>query len=148
MILDTLDNWNKYVWRNDSFRVAFEYLQRLKPDIADGKHVVDGEAVFNLMQSYDTKPLEGREYEAHRDYADIQYLMSGQESILWAPKPKLTVTKPYTPDIEFYALIPDPTELVLAPGQFCVFFPQDAHVPCVFHTKPGKVRKAVMKVRL
>jgi YhcH/YjgK/YiaL family protein len=148
MILDLLSNWTQYEWPSPSFVKAFEFLAAMGPDLADGKHVIDGEDVFCLMQTYDTLPLEGHEFEAHRAYADIQYLMAGQESIYWAPTSHLTVTKPYTPDIEFYSLAPDPTELVLAPGQFCVLFPQDAHAPCILHAEPCTVRKAVIKVRL
>lgn len=148
MILDTLNNWDMYNWTSPSFKAAFEFLQGMDDSIADGKHVIDGENVFCMIQSFETTPLEGHEFEAHRDYADIQYIMSGQESIFWGPTPALTVTKPYKPDIEFYELIPAMTEMVLAAGQFCVLFPQDAHVPCVMHGQPAKVRKAVVKVRL
>lgn len=148
MILDTLNNWKRYNWGSSSFQRAFEYLQTLDTNLPDGKYVIDCENVFCMLQNYETTPLEGHEFEAHRDYVDIQYLVSGQESIFWAPTPQLTVTKPYKPDIEFYSLIPDPTELVLASGQFCVLYPQDAHAPCVMHKTPTKVRKAVVKVRL
>ncbi|MBI5094522.1 MAG: YhcH/YjgK/YiaL family protein [Candidatus Hydrogenedentes bacterium] len=148
MILDTLLNWTKYPWTGTRFPAAFEYLQHFDVKSPDGTYHIDGDNVFCMVQSYETTPLEGHEFEAHQDYADIQYLVSGQESIFWAPTPQLTVTKPYKPDIAFYSLIPAPTELVLAPGQFCVLFPQDAHVPCVMHTAPSTVRKAVIKVRL
>ena len=148
MILDTLNNWKKYNFESPSFQRAFEYLQTLDLNLPDGKYVIDGENVFCMLQNYETAPLEGHEFEAHRDYADIQYVISGLESIFWAPTPQLTITKPYKPDIEFYSLIPAPTELVLAPGQFCVLYPQDAHAPCIMHKTPAKVRKAVVKVKL
>ena len=148
MILDTLNNWDKYNWTSASFRLAFDFLANMGDSIADGKHIIDGDNVYCMVQSFETSPLEGHEFEAHRDYADIQYIMAGQESIFWGPTPELAVTKPYKPDIEFYALIPNMTEMVLAAGQFCVLFPQDAHVPCVMHGQPSKVRKAVVKVRL
>ena len=148
MILDTLDNWTKYAWDGTRFRAAFEYLERLDPAMPDGTYQIDGDSVYCMMQSYATTPLEGHEFESHRVYADVQYLVSGQESIFWAPTPELSVTKPYKPDIAFYSLVASPTELVLAPGQFCVLYPQDAHVPCVMHQKPSNVRKAVIKVRL
>ena len=78
----------------------------------------------------------------------IQYMLDGVESILWAPQPSLKVTKPYEPDIEFYALTPDPVDVILSAGRFCVLLPEDAHAPCIAHGTPGKVRKAVVKVRL
>ena len=148
MILDTLDWWKDYNWGNDRFRAAFEYLEKLDPETEDGTYPSDGEDVYCIIQSYETTSEEPRGFEAHRDYADIQYIIGGEESLLWAPAPGLTVVIPYTPDVEGYALIPDPTELVLTPGRFCALFPQDAHVPGVAHGDPCLVRKAVMKVRL
>ncbi len=149
MILDTLDNWKDYEWANERFVRAFAYLEALDPNLPDGKYAIEGDDVFCLMQTFETTPAEGHEFEAHRDFADIQYLVSGEESILWAPTPELTtVTKPYKPDIEFYGLTPGATDLVLTAGRFCVLFPQDAHAPCIAHGAPCTVRKAVVKVRV
>ena len=148
MFLDILENWRKYTWANERFNAGFEYLESLDPAVANGTYELQGKDLYCIIQSYDTTPAEGHEFEAHRDYADIQYLFEGQESILWAPLKGLTVTKPYVPDIEFYSLTPAPTDLVLSPDQFCVLMPQDAHAPCIAYKSPCKVRKAVLKVRL
>ena len=148
MILDTLANWKKYAWNLDRFRRGLEYIEGLTPDAPIGTHRIDDDDLYCMVQSYETTPVEGHEFEAHRDYADIQFMLDGEESILWAPRPSLTITKPYKPDIEFYALTPAPTDLVLSAGRFCVFLPDDAHAPCIAHGTPVKVRKAVVKVRL
>jgi len=148
MILDTLDRWNDYGWSSDRFRAAFEYLEKLDPETEDGTYPIDGEDVYCIIQSYETTSEDPRGFEAHRDYADIQYIISGEESLLWAPTPELTVVMPYTPDFEGFALVPNPTELVLTRGRFCSLFPQDAHAPGVAHGDPCSVRKAVVKVRL
>jgi len=148
MILDTLNNWKKYGWTVDRFRRGFEFLETLTADAPEGTVRIDDDDLYCMIQGYETTPVEGHEFEAHRHYADIQLVLSGEEAILWAPQPSLTVTKPYKPDIEFYTLTPSPTELVLAAGQFAVFLPQDAHAPCIAHGAPARVRKAVVKVRL
>lgn len=148
MIMDVLNNWGQYAWENERFDAAFEYLEGLDANIADGTYELDGRNLYCMIQSYETKPAEGQEFEAHREYADIQLLLKGRESILWAPREGLEVTKPYKPDIEFYRLIEAPTELVLAPRQFAVFMPDDAHAPCIAHGAPSPVRKAVVKVKL
>jgi len=148
MIVDLLKKWGDYAWPNERFGMGFAHLEELGADIADGRYELDGDDLFVMVQTYKTKPRDGQEFEAHRDYADIQILLDGKESILWAPREGLTVTKPYKPDIEFYALIPGATDLVLRPAQFCVFLPDDAHAPCIVHETPCTVRKAVVKVRL
>ena len=148
MIFDTMDHWREYSWKSDRFVKAFEFLETLGPDTPDGRYEIDGDLVFCSLQGYETRSREGHQYEAHRLYADIQALIIGEESILWAPTEGLTVIKPYETDIEFFALTQDPTELVLTPGRFCVLFPQDAHAPCTTHGTVSQARKAVIKVRL
>jgi YhcH/YjgK/YiaL family protein len=148
MIMDLLKNWECYLWPNDRFGQGFAYLQTLATDVADGRYELDGENLFYMVQTYETKPREEQEFEAHREYADIQILLDGEESILWAPREGLRLSKPYKPDAEFYSLIPGATDLVLRPGQFCMFMPDDAHAPCITHETQCTVRKAVVKVKL
>jgi len=148
MVFDTFENWEQYAWPSERFTVGFEYLTSLAADTADGRYAIDGDDVFCMVETYQTTPAEGHEFEAHRVYADIQCLLAGEESILWAPTPELSVSKPYVDDIEFYMLAPIGTEIVLSPGRFCVLFPQDAHAPCIAFKQPSEARKAVVKVRL
>ena len=148
MIFDTLEHWREYTWKNKHFQRAFDYIETLSPTTADGRYPIDSDLIYCMVQTYETRPREGHQFESHRTYADIHILLEGEESILWAPTPDLTIIKPYEPDTEFYALTPAPTELVLTPGRFCVLFPQDAHAPSTTHIAQSSVRKAVVKVRL
>jgi len=147
MVFDALEQWQSYDWPT-RFTKAFEFLLSLDNSIDDGKHLLEGDDLFCNIETYQTTPRVGHEFETHRQYADIQMLLSGEEVILWTPAVGLTVTKPYEPDIEFQELIPEAMELVLKPSLFCVFLPQDAHAPCIAHGGPATVRKAVMKVRI
>ena len=148
MIYDTIGNWREYAWKSERFVQAFAFLETMTADTPDGRYEIDGDNVYCMFSGYETRGLEGHQFEAHRVYADIQYMLSGEESVLWAPTPELTVTKPYEPDIAFFALTPNPAEIVLTPGRFCVLWPQDAHAPCTTHVNQCAVRKAVVKVRL
>ena len=47
--------------------------------LKDGKIFIDGENMFVNIQTYMTK--DDANYEAHRKYADIQYIISGSEKI-------------------------------------------------------------------
>ncbi|OHB80337.1 MAG: hypothetical protein A2W31_15295 [Planctomycetes bacterium RBG_16_64_10] len=149
MILDRLEHWCDYGWPNDRFRLAFEYLEKLDPDLEDGRHPIDGDHVFNLMQTYQTKPRQGELFESHREYADIQVVVRGAEQIWWAPRSSLQVVAPMANDKELQAMISAATTLVLSPGLFAVFFPpDDAHAPCLVHQQISTVRKACIKVRM
>ncbi len=148
MVHDLMSNWRYYNWPSERFNVGFYHLERLPPNSPEGRIDIDGDNVYCMVQNYETKPREEQKYEAHHNYADIQIVLEGEESILWAPQKGLTVVKPYETDYELYALDKDPTDIVLKSGRFCVLFPQDAHAPCTIHVQKQKVRKAVIKIRL
>lgn len=148
MILDVFDHWKNYEWPSKRFRQGFEWLADLKPDVEDGRYELDGDNLFVIVQTYDTRSPVGHEFEAHRTYADIQYIIAGKERCYWAPAHELTVSKPYEPDAEMYKLVDVPTDLILSEGRFAVFFPPDAHAPCVALAEPAQVRKAVVKVKV
>ncbi len=149
MILDILDRWTSYTWPNSRFQKGFAYLETLEPvAVKDGKVLLEGEELFCIFEEYETTPAEGHRFETHRRYADIQVLLEGQETILWAPREGLRLAEAYTPDIEFQHLTDDAASVVLTPGRFCVFFPQDAHAPCIAFGEPCRVRKVVIKVCL
>ena len=58
-----------------------------------------------LVQQGTTKPVDGQLLEAHREYLDIQYTISGSETVGWAPLETLTLSgkqhirRPQEPEI-------------------------------------------------
>ena len=131
---------------NKGFKKAFEFLvQNDIANMADGKHVIDGDNIFVSISNSQGKGVKNSKLEAHRKYIDIQYLVSGKEliGIKKTPDCKHVLTD-YDPkkDIIFYKDVPDKF-LKLKPGEFVVFFPDDAHAPLAGKTE---VRKAVVKV--
>lgn len=83
--------------------------------------------------------------EAHRQYVDIQFILSGTDEMGW--KPRAACSMPAAGydagrDIEFFADRPD-VWMPVNPGQFIVFFPEDAHAPLV---GTGVIHKIVVKV--
>ena len=61
--------------------LAREDLAALEP----GRHEIDGDEVFANVQELVTVPAGEKNYEAHRRYADIHYVVSGTELICVAP---------------------------------------------------------------
>jgi YhcH/YjgK/YiaL family protein len=76
--------------------------------------------------------------------------LSGTETIEIFPKNGLAVSEPYNPerDVEFYEKPATAhAKVTLTPGQFLVFFPDDAHMPCLMTTiGPEPVKKVVFKI--
>jgi YhcH/YjgK/YiaL family protein len=150
MILSTLSQAHHYHFLGGRFVAGFDWLTQFQPTLEDGRHEIDGDNVFALVQSYTTQVASGKQFETHRNYADIQYLAAGDEVIPYAPTGALTAATEYNAERDFM-LYTDPrvsTPLRLTPGAFAIFLPHDGHKPgCVFDL-PCPVRKVVIKVRL
>ncbi|MCC7300176.1 MAG: YhcH/YjgK/YiaL family protein [Verrucomicrobia bacterium] len=149
MIADSIQNNSLYPF-GPAWKAAFEFLKTLTPDSETGKRLIQGDRLFAGIDCYETKPRSAAKLETHRKYVDIQVLLSGTETIEIFPKNGLTVSEPYNPgkDAEFYEKPTEPhAKVVLNPGQFLVFFPEDAHMPCLMSgTSPVPVKKVVFKI--
>jgi len=150
MIADSLTRCERHYHGHPRLAAAFQFLRALPPDPSDGRHDIDGDRVFALVQSYTTAAASERKLEHHRKYLDIQFLMAGEELIEHAPLEGLPVDKPYEEDRD-YGLVKDPevcSSLILRSGHFGIFFPEDAHKPGCSVRNATAVRKVVVKVLL
>ncbi len=129
---------------------GFEFLER--GDLTAlplGKHAIQGDQVYAVaMRSLSRAPESGK-FESHQEYIDIQYLISGEETIGVAPVEELLVVTPYDPakDIIFYAVPERYRRLEIRPGHFAVFLPGEGHIPLCHAGAPRELHKVVVKVK-
>ncbi len=150
MIIDTLNNAAVYEGLGPGFAQAFEYLRsgRAATD-AVGSHALDGERLFVNVEEYTSKPLKQGRWEAHRKYADVQYVVSGCERMGYAVIDGMEVEEAYDAQTDVGFFTGEGLMLRVAAGTFAVFMPQDVHMPCIAEGElgePGAVRKVVVKV--
>ncbi len=150
MIVSDVNHVEQQVLMSPGLKKAFDFLGRLDAQgLTDGKVEIDGENVFALVQSYETARADIVKFEHHKKYIDVQYLISGEEIIGWAPAEQMTVTENYDTmrDICFGTVEKDRmTPVYLKAGQLAVFFPDDAHAPRLAAHTPSSVLKIVIKV--
>lgn len=146
MILDTLENADRYASAHPLFTKAFQFLRG--NDLAalpPGRIDIDGDRLFALPQEPEGRGREGARLEAHRKYIDIQVTVSGHEEIGWKGlKDCKLVSEPYRDDkdILFFGDLPDSWTRVAA-GQFVIYWPEDAHAPLGGR---GPMKKVVLKI--
>lgn len=148
MIVDSLDQAGRYTPIHLLFKPAFEYLRGFKPNTPDGRHEIMGDRMFSLPQTYQTVPASEKKFEAHRRYIDIQYILSGEEVIEHVNAGLLRPDGNFDADMDVGFFL-DPTTsspVVLRAGDFAIFFPHDAHKPCLSVDQQVTVRKVVVKV--
>ncbi len=134
-------------------RQALDFLaQNDFHDFAPGKIDLIPGKLFCLLQEMDSTPFEEARPESHRQFIDIQYLISGHErmGVSRVESGLHAIVDNRTPqqDIMFWQVEEEETLVTLTPGMFAIFFPEDIHRPCC-HPQEGRVnhlRKAVMKI--
>ncbi|OJY59800.1 YhcH/YjgK/YiaL family protein [Thiobacillus sp. 0-1251] len=146
MILDTLAHAERYRALHPLFERAFDFLRDTDlMALAPGKHDVQGEQIFAIVEACEGRTRAEAKLECHRRYIDIQLVLAGVDEMGW--KPVAECLDPQTEydaarDIRFFNDTPS-SWIATPPGAFCLFFPEDAHAPLV---GTGMIRKVVVKI--
>jgi biofilm protein TabA len=146
MIIDKLSNSRLYARLNESIQAAFVYLERTDLNtLSIGRHEIDGQQMYAMLQEYETKPRNRGIWEAHRRYIDLQVMLQGAEKIGYANIAHLTQGV-YDPAKDYFPLSGEGDFLTLKIGCFMLLFPEDGHMPGIELELPQSVKKIVIKI--
>ncbi len=127
---------------------AFAYMKNtdlasLKP----GDHPIVGEDVYARITEGPLKNIDSTKWEAHKNYIDIHYVITGREKIGIGPLSSATIAVPYnsTRDISFYE--GKGKYYTAEPGTFFIAFPKDIHRPGLEVDGKGTEKKLVIKIK-
>ncbi|WP_161890718.1 YhcH/YjgK/YiaL family protein [Pontibacter russatus] len=146
MVLDSLQNARRYNSLHPLFQQAFRFLQ--EADLATlplGQQAIVGRDLFAIISEGSGTTEKEAKLEAHRQYIDIQYVISGTDHMGWKSLALCAEpSEPYTAEREA-AFFPDKTSnwFDVPAGYFTIFFPDDAHAAMVTEQT---VRKVVLKI--
>ena len=134
---------NKAYW--DS---AFAFMKRNDlVNMPKGKYNIDSPFVYASVTEDPSKDFEKTNWESHRKYIDLQYIVTGEEVIGLSPVAQSTVTKPYDEKKDVANYSAEGQMLHSVPGTFFLFFPSDAHRPNITPGGNKPVKKLVIKIR-
>ncbi|SEV84212.1 MULTISPECIES: YhcH/YjgK/YiaL family protein [unclassified Prevotella] len=147
MIIDTLDNLNKYAALNPLFTDVIEFLNSHDIQTLEaGKYPIKDKDLFMNLQVAAGRSKEAAFLETHIEMIDIQIPISCAETFGYTPLCDLPDFEYNTEkDITKYGDTKPQTYVTVNPGQFAIFFPQDGHAPCI--TDEPEIRKAIFKVK-
>jgi biofilm protein TabA len=150
MVLDVLSNAARYRSLHPRLALGFDWLARIPADLPAGRHAIDGDEVYVLVQEYETGAPAEKRFESHRRNLDIQYVVSGVETMYVASVPGLVPATEYDAqtDLIFYQEPGSATALHCPAGMFTIFWPNDGHKGGCVAGNPAAVRKMVVKVRV
>ncbi len=125
-------------------RIHGEFLDSVgyeKVDILPGQ-------VWCTKFTYETIPDQESFFEAHEKFLDIHMMLQGSERVDISDPRDLTLTEA-KPENDFWAYQGRGRHsLILAPGDFLVVWPQDAHKIKMHVSGPETVTKAVFKIKI
>lgn len=146
IIVDKLDQADKYIGMHPEFKKVFTFLREKNlSDLSLGRHEIDGNHLFYIVQRELGRKRTESKLEAHRKYIDIQYVIAGSDEMGWKSTSDCKMVDAYydeNNDIMFFNDEPKSWNHVPA-GSFTIFFPQDAHAPMI---SDGEIHKIVFKV--
>lgn len=148
MIIDSLKNTAPYEQMNPLFKKAFEYIKTLDfSKLEVGKTILEGDNLFVSISDSTLKSKDIAKLEVHNSYIDIQLPVSKAETFGWSGRSNLkseAASFNNEKDIQFFNDIPD-SYITVKPGDFLIFYPEDAHAPCIGE---GSILKIVVKVKI
>ena len=135
------------------FQLAFNYLEALTDDflkIKDGEVIKEmlTDDIFVLKQVYKSKNREDCFFESHKKYIDIQYIFKGSEIMDVSNLNDLEILEDYDESRDFikYKSKKSFSSLLIKENELAIFYPSDAHQPCVKNGNNELVYKAVIKL--
>ena len=149
MIFDSIENAEIYYGLGEKFKTAFEFIKSTDFNSINEESIeIDGDNIFAMPQRYKTKNPENAAWESHRKYIDIQYMISGAENMGFVKSCYLDILENYDEekDVEYLNGLGDFVQV--GEGEFVIFFPDDAHMPCLKIKENEKVYKVVIKIKI
>lgn len=130
----------------EAIRLINQVLPGFSADSPVGKTVLIEDKLFILIQHYNTRPAESGKIETHSEFADLQMLLEGNETIYYSDVKELECLTPYNAEGDYALYAADLKNAVactMKPGNFVIFFPGEGHMPC---GDGSPIVKAVVKI--
>ena len=149
MIIGSLTQTKRFEILHPDFKKVFEYVRSGDwQQVTAGKIILEEDKIWVKEDEVTGKSREAAKLEAHNRFIDIQIPLLQEETFGWEERGRLAMEEEegyqVLNDIQFNQERPA-LYFTLPVGDFVIFFPEDAHAPCIGN---GKMKKMVVKVKL
>ena len=143
MIIDRIEEQERYYALHQDMELAFAFLAEA-PDLEPGRYELENGLFASVIEG-DTNLIDEVDLEAHKEYIDLQYCISGGERMAWAHVQELNMVEP-DEEHDNYFYEGKTTAISVRPGMFYIMFPSDGHKPACHNEFPKHFRKVVVKI--
>ena len=135
---------NKTYWDK-----AFAFLKDTDlQTLTVGRHVIDSDNVFAIVQEAPTKDYDKTAFESHLNYIDLQYVIRGEEMMGRTAVDSVKVDKPYNEKVDIAFYTGEGKIYTVKENGFLLFFPGEAHRPNITPGGNKVVKKIVIKIKM
>ena len=148
MIIADLESCRRYYALHEEMEELFRYIRNRDFSCqAPGRITLLGNKLFINLDEVELKSKEEQYLEFHQRYIDVQIPLLKEEVMGWSPINLLgnpDIAYDSEKDCGFYKRSGH-EYFKVRPGQFTIFFPEDAHAPIIGE---GRQRKLVAKIKV
>ena len=148
MILASLADSNRYEHLHPLFKEAFDFVKSTDfSKLETGRFELKGDNLYVNYVDMNYRSIADALIETHRDYIDIQIPVDTMEEMGWKPAADLQFQKNEYDEENDISFFQDQSDSMFCvnPGQFVIFFPEDAHLPAI---GSGCQKKKIIKVHI
>ena len=148
MIIDKLTNSDLYTPLHPKFKMVFDKLKTLDPKDGAPEMVLEEDVVIVHGSVVESTPEGARQFEAHKKYIDVHYILQGEETYVYANLADVTPVTEYDAEDDSFMLEGKGSEVTLKAGDICIVYPEDAHIPTLKKVSAEPIVRSVVKVLL
>jgi YhcH/YjgK/YiaL family protein len=151
MLIDHLNNASQYYILSPHVAKGLQWLEKNQEQLAtmeNGRYEIDGEDVYAIVNSYETKPAADCGWEAHKVYCDIHYSVAGGERIAYSHISRMVESQAYNEEKDYSLYQGEGDWIAVRENMFCLLRPEDVHAPgAMLNAEPMFLKKVVIKLK-
>jgi len=149
MVLDTIENADKYLHLGKGISKALSYIQQNDVAVIEpGRYEIDNDRLIMLVFEYSNNTTDKHKLEGHRRYIDLQYWVSGSELMGHEILNAQPLVEDYNDKADYAFYNCNASFSRLLPGMFVIYYPTDLHTAVTDPQSETKVKKIVFKIRV
>ncbi len=147
MILDRTEHFSQYARNIPEIHEVMKFLEKAKAEnLPVGKYPIQNGYI--LIQEGTTRRFDEADFEVHREYIDIQIIVSGSEYMEYADILDLETKVPFDKEKDVEFLSGEGCKIQIKPDMFYVLYPEDGHKPSCHFDEPTSYKKVLAKIKI
>lgn len=143
MIIDKITNLKNYLGLVKNLDNALALIDGQRT-LADGVYPFEGGRI--VSGAFTSAALETKDFEAHRQYADVMIILEGEETMSYIAFEDMKPTIEYDEEKDISFFEGEDLIITIPAGYFYLVMPGEGHKPGVHLDRESSFRKYIVKL--